>query len=194
MAEGRYDITLGEVPGEIVGINQVGVTMGLVNKHTEPGFMLADGSAVLESEKDEAGFYIGGAGMDGMFMQTPDRYEPVRDEDGSIYAFRHMSRWLTHFTAEEQELIYGHAMNTRDNLVQDLAAALPQLKKAPQVYDLFSNTVKKLCQVPEHDCPRLLADIRAAYKGRNLQSIRERQQAAEKSVKAAKKKRGSFER
>ena len=31
MADGRYDITLGEVPGEIVGIIQVGVTMGLVN-------------------------------------------------------------------------------------------------------------------------------------------------------------------
>ena len=168
--------------------------MGLVNKHTEPGFMLSDGSAVLESEKDESGFYIGGAGMDGMFMQTPDRYEPVRDEDGSIYAFRHMSRWLTHFTAEEQELIYGHAMNTRDNLVQDLAAALPQLKKAPQVYDLFAGTVKKLFQVTEQECPRLLADIRAAYKGRNEQSIRDRQKAAQKSVqKSAHKKRRSFE-
>ena len=40
---GKYDLTLFEVPGEIVGINQVGVTMGLINKHTEPGFVLADG-------------------------------------------------------------------------------------------------------------------------------------------------------
>ena len=36
-----------------------------------------------------------------------------------------------------------------------------------------------------------MADIRAAYKGRNEQDIRERQRAAEKS---AKKKRRSFER
>ena len=76
---GRYDITLGEVPGEIVGIHQVGVTVGLINQHTEPGYLLADGTALLESEKDEAGFYVGGAGMDGMFLRTAERYEPVRD-------------------------------------------------------------------------------------------------------------------
>ena len=113
MAEGRYDITLGEVPGEIVGIHQAGVTMGLFNKHTAPGYMLADGLAVLESEKDEAGFYIGGAGMDGMFMQTPNRYEPVRDEDGKITAFRKMARSVAWFSGEEQELIYEYALNTR---------------------------------------------------------------------------------
>lgn len=184
---GRYDITLGEVPGEIVGINQVGVDVGLVDKHTEPGYMLADGSAVLESEKDESGFYIGGAGMDGMFLRTAERYEPIRDDDGTIYAFRRMSAYLTRFTAEEQALIFQYGMNTRDNLVEDLTAALLQLKKVPQVYDLFAGTVKKLNDVPDHACPRLMADIRAAYKGREVQSIRERQQAA-------KKKRRSFER
>ena len=184
---GRYDLTLFEVPGEIVGINQVGVTMGLINKHTEPGFMLADGSAVLESEKDEAGFYIGGAGMDGMFLQTPARYEPVRDEDGAVYAFRRMSEHLTRFTGEEQQTIFQYAMNTPEHLIEDLTAALPALRKSPQVYGLFASTLEKLKQVPDHDRERLMADIRAAYKGREVQSIRERQQAA-------KKKRRSFER
>jgi hypothetical protein len=190
MEQGRYDITLGEVPAEIIGINQVGVAVGLMDRHTEPGYVLADGTVLLESEKDEAGFYIGGAGMDGMYLATPDRYEPVRDDDGHITAFRHMSRWLTHFTAGERETIFQYGMNTRDNLVQDLAAALPQLKKAPQVYDLFSSTVKKLCQVPDGECRRLMADIRAAYKGREEQSIRDRQRAAQKSVK----KKRSMER
>ena len=188
---GRYNLTLFEVPGEIVGINQVGVTMGLINKHTEPGFVLADNSVVLESEKDEAGFYIGGAGMDGMFLQTPARYEPVRDEDGAVYAFRRMSEHLTRFTAEEQQTIFQYAMNTPEHLIEDLTAALPQLKKAPQVYALFDSTAKKLRQIPPDQCRRLMADIRAAYKGRHEQTIRERQQAAEKS---AKKKRRSFER
>lgn len=188
---GKYDLTLFEVPGEIVGINQVGVTMGLINKHTEPGFVLADGSAVLESEKDEAGFYIGGTGMDGMFLSTPERYEPVRDEDGAVTAFRRMSDYLTHFTAEEQQTIFQYAMNTPEHLIEDLTAALPQLKKAPQVYDLFDSTAKKLRQIPPDKCRRLMADIRAAYKGRSEQVIQERQQAAEKS---AKKKRRSFER
>ena len=188
---GKYDLTLFEVPGEIVGINQVGVTMGLINKHTEPGFVLADGSAVLESEKDEAGFYIGGTGMDGMFLSTPERYEPVRDEDGAVYAFRRMSEHLTRFTGEEQQTIFQYAMNTPEHLIEDLTAALPALRKSPQVYGLFVSTLEKLKQVPEHDRERLMADIRAAYKGRNEQNIQERQRAAEKS---AKKKRRSFER
>ena len=192
---GSYDITLGEVPAEIVGINQVGVPMGLISRRTEPGYMLADGIALLESEKDEAGFYVGGAGMDGMYLQTPARYEPVRDDEGVVYAFRRMSDHVTSFTAGEQALIYAHGMNTRDNLVEDLTAALPALKMSSAVYDLFTSTIEKLSKVPEHDCPRLMADIRAAYKGRHEQEIRERQKAAEKSVqKSTKPKKRSFER
>ena len=187
MADGRYDITLDDVPAQIVEIAQVGVPIGYINRRTDPGYMLANGTALLESEKDEAGFYVGGAGMDGMFLRTAERYEPIRDDDGTIYAFRRMSAYLTRFTAEEQALIFQYGMNTRDNLVEDLTAALPQLKKVPQVYDLFDSTAKKLNDVPDHACPRLMADIRAAYKGREVQSIRERQQAA-------KKKRRSFER
>ena len=188
MAEGRYDITLDDVSAEIVGIRQVGVPMGLINQHTEPGYMLENGTALLESEKDEAGFYIGGAGMDGMFLRTVERYEPVRDEDGAVYAFRRMSEHLTRFTGEEQQTIFQYAMNTPEHLIEDLTAALPALRKSPQVYGLFVSTLEKLKQVPEHDRERLMADIRAAYKGREIQSIRERQK------KAAQKKRRSLER
>ena len=73
MAEGRYDITLGDVPAEIVGISQLGVPIGYTDRRTDPGYMLANGTALLESEKDEAGFYIGGAGMEGMFLRTAER-------------------------------------------------------------------------------------------------------------------------
>ena len=191
MEQGRYDMTLNEVPAQIVEIAQAGVPVGLVDRHMEPGFMLADGTALLESEKDEAGFYVGGTGMDGVFLRTPDRYEPVRDDDGNITAFRQMSSYVTQFTAEEQALIFSHALNTKDNLVEDLASALPALKKSPQVYDLFASTVKKLCQVPDSASRRLMADIRAAYKGREEQSIRDRQKAVQRS---AQKKRRSFER
>lgn len=180
---GKYDLTLFEVPGEIVGINQVGVTMGLINKHTEPGFVLADGSAVLESEKDEAGFYIGGTGMDGMFLSTPERYEPVRDEDGAVYAFRRMSEHLTRFTGEEQQTIFQYAMNTPEHLIEDLTAALPALERDPQTHTLFCETVRKLNQVPSGNCVRLMADLHAAYKSRAEQSVRERQKAARKSAK-----------
>ena len=191
MADGRYDITLDDVPAQIVEIAQVGVPIGYINRRTDPGYMLANGTALLESEKDEAGFYVGGAGMDGMYLRTPARYEPVRDEGGAVIAFRRMNEYLTYFTGEEQQTIFQYAMNTPEHLIEDLTAALPQLKKAPQVYALFDSTAKKLRQIPPDQCRRLMADIRAAYKGRHEQTIRERQQAAEKS---AKKKRRSFER
>ena len=191
MADGRYDITLDDVPAQIVEIAQVGVPIGYINRRTDPGYMLANGTALLESEKDEAGFYVGGAGMDGMYLRTPARYEPVRDEDGAVIAFRRMNEYLTYFTGEEQQTIFQYAMNTPEHLIEDLTAALPALKKSPQVHSLFASTVEKLKQVPSGECQRLMADIRAAYKGRQEQSIRERQRAAEKS---AKKKRRSFER
>ena len=168
-----------------------GVPCGLISKHVEPGFLLVDGTVLLESEKDENGFYIGGAGMDGMYLKTGTLYEPVRDDDGKITSFRRMAGCLGWFTGEEQQTIFQYAMNTPEHLIEDLTAALPALKKSPQVHDLFLSTVEKLKQVPPGECQRLMADIRAAYKGRQEQSIRERQQAAEKS---AKKKRRSFER
>ena len=153
----------------------------------ESGFVLADGTALLESEKDESGFYVGGAGMDGMFLRTNERYEPVRDENGAVTAFRRMSEYLPRFSAEEQALIFQYGMNTRDNLVADLTAALPALARSPQVRGLFASTAEKLKLIPAEDCQRLMADIRAAYKGRSEQSIRERQHAARKP--AGKRKR-----
>ncbi len=53
MAEGRYDITLDDVPAEIVGIRQVGVPMGLINRHTEPGYLLADIRAAYKGRSEQ---------------------------------------------------------------------------------------------------------------------------------------------
>ena len=76
MEHGRYDMTLEDVPGMILSIRQTGVPVGLTATHTEPGFLLSDGTALLECEKDENGFYVGGAGMDGMSLKTGRLYEP----------------------------------------------------------------------------------------------------------------------
>lgn len=59
-----------------------------VNRRNLPGYILANGIALLESERDASGNYIGGAGMDGMYLRTPQRYAPVKNEDGSVRAFR----------------------------------------------------------------------------------------------------------
>ena len=59
-----------------------------MEKHTEPGYLLADGTALLENERDGFGRYRGGAGMDGMYLQTGRLYAPVRGVDGQIKAFQ----------------------------------------------------------------------------------------------------------
>ena len=74
--------------GPEISIAQTGVPCGLTQKRMEPGFLLADGTALLESERDSFGRYRGGAGMDGMYLQTGRLYAPVRDMDGQIKAFQ----------------------------------------------------------------------------------------------------------
>lgn len=74
--------------GPEINIVQSGVPCGLMEKRTEPGYLLADGTALLESERDDFGRYRGGAGMDGMYLQTGQLYAPVRGADGQIRAFQ----------------------------------------------------------------------------------------------------------
>ena len=181
MDQERYKMTLDDVPPWIARVAQKGVPCGLIDKRIEPGYLLVDGTVLLESERDENGFYIGGAGMDGMYLRTGTLYEPVRDEDGKITEFRRMTGCFGWFTGQEQQLIFQYALNTPEHLIEDLTAALPGLKKSPQVHALFSSTIEKLKQVPPGECQRIMADIHAVYQGRNQQSIRERKKAARKS-------------
>lgn len=178
MDDGRYAMTLDEVSAEIIAIRQKGVPCGLIQPCMEAGYLLADGTVLLESEKDENGFYIGGAGMDGMYLRTPQRYEPVRDDSGKVTAFRLMSSYLTRFSGQELEAIFQYGLNTKENLLHDLEAVVRAVKQ-PEIRAVFSGARDKLEPIPPEECRRLMADIRAAYKGRHEQSIRQR--AAAKS-------------
>jgi putative DNA primase/helicase len=57
------------------------------NRRMVPGYVLENGIVLLESEKDEDGSYKGGAGMDGMYLQTGQRYTPVFDGNSVPIAF-----------------------------------------------------------------------------------------------------------
>lgn len=71
-----------------IAIQSRTIPVGLWKKHEEPGYLLTNGFALLESEKDADGNYIGGAGIDGMYTRTPHRFQPVLDESGQPRAFR----------------------------------------------------------------------------------------------------------
>lgn len=83
-------VTHRELMEQVVEIKRTGVPCGLPGQRQrmEPGFVLKNGAVLFESEKDGKGLYIGGAGMDGMYLRTPERYEPLLGADGEILAFR----------------------------------------------------------------------------------------------------------
>lgn len=88
MTDDLSTVTHAELIADVVGIQQTGVPCGLVNRRVEPGYVLANGTVLLESEKDKDGYYIGGAGMDGVYLRTSERYEPLPGLDGKPLAFR----------------------------------------------------------------------------------------------------------
>ena len=173
MEENRYTNTLAEVPAHIVEIKSVGIPMGLINKRTEDGYVLSDGCVVMDSSRDANGFYIGGAGMDGMYLATENRYEPVFDDDCCITAFRQINSYVLNFSPEQQMLIAQYALNTREHLVQDLTemtfAPLPA-----ELIALVRETINMLGYVPDEPCRQMMADLYWVYRERNLRSLQER--------------------
>ena len=77
-----------EMQGPELPIQQEGVPYGLFHPRIEPGYILKNGIALLECEKDAYGNYKGGAGIDGMFLQTGRLFAPVKDEGGPLLSFR----------------------------------------------------------------------------------------------------------
>jgi hypothetical protein len=192
MGNDRYQMTLEEIPGIILDIQQKGALMGTSTNSIESGYLLSNGTALLENEKDENGFYVGGNYVNGEYLKSQERYEPVRNKDGAITGFRQMSAYLHQLSGEEQKLIFQYALNTKNNLLEDLEQIL-KIVKNQQLRQLVSGTCEKLARIPDRECIRLMADIRAAYKERNLESIRQRQKAAQRKPAMRKRKR-SLER
>lgn len=192
MGNDRYQMTLEEIPGIILDIRQKGALMGTSTNRIESGYLLSNGTALLENEKDENGFYVGGNYVNGEYLKSQERYEPVRNKDGAITGFRQMSAYLHQFSGEEQKLIFQYALNTKNKLLEDLEQIL-KIVKNQQLRQLVSATCEKLAIIPDRECIRLMADIRAAYKERNLESIRQRQKAAQRKPAMRKRKR-SLER
>ena len=192
MGNDRYQMTLEEIPGIILDIRQKGALMGTSTNRIESGYLLSNGTALLENEKDENGFYVGGNYVNGEYLKSQERYEPVRNKDGAITGFRQMNAYLHQFSGEEQKLIFQYALNTKSNLLGDLEQIL-KIVNNQQLRQLASSTCEKLARISDQECIRLMADIRAAYKERNLESIRQRQKAAQRKPAMRKRKR-SLER
>ena len=62
MGHDRYAMTLADTPAELVGILREGVPVGLFQNRTEAGYLLEDGTALLEAEKDKMASTSAGRG------------------------------------------------------------------------------------------------------------------------------------
>lgn len=81
--------------GQIIPVKREGVPCGL-DKRIEPGFILADNTVILLSERDEFGYFFGGAGMDGMYLRTQETYMPVFDAGRNLLGFQQaIPHWAT---------------------------------------------------------------------------------------------------
>lgn len=105
--------------GSEINIAQSGVPCDLTRKQMEPGFLLTDGTALLESERDSFGRYRGSAGTDATFPQTGRLYAPVRDTKGEIRAFQEVRP----VTAQAREAAFLAS--------QDDAIAIYRMKISP---------------------------------------------------------------
>ena len=118
--------------GPEIDVTCSGVPYGLIQKRTELGYLLADDTVLLETERDSFGRYRGGAGMDGMYLQTGRLYAPVCSADGEIRAFQEVKP----VTAREREAAFlsaaedGFAIyHVSDSFDPQSCATLAQLKK-----------------------------------------------------------------
>ena len=114
------------IGGEIA-IRQAGVPYGWLYRRMEPGYLLADGTALLECERDSAGRYKGGAGLDGVYLHTGRLYVPVLAEDGKIRAFQEVQP-ENYLAAAEKSMEANY--NQIDNIINNEPAPKPSVRDA----------------------------------------------------------------
>ena len=81
-----------------------------------------------------------------------------------------MNQWVITFTPDEQALIAQYALNTKANLMDDLQEIL-KIRVPASFHTLVQSTLEKLTLIPDEECRRLMADIYAVYRQRNLRSL-----------------------
>lgn len=118
--------------GPEVGVVQKGVPSGWKQERIEPGYILRDGTVLLESERDDSGCYKGGAGMDGMYLRTPEIYRPVYTDDGRLWAFRQVCSAPENYLATTEMTVESNC-NQIDGIINN-EAPKPSLRETLRQY------------------------------------------------------------
>lgn len=139
--------------GPDVDIRQNGVPYGYPKERTEPGYLLRDGTALLERERDASGCYIGGAGMDGMYLKTGQLYRPVYSEEGQLLAFRPVRPAPENYLATA-EMGAEQNYNQIDGIINNEAPKPSLLEQLKQCQEATGQQPAVQNQEPSHDRER----------------------------------------
>lgn len=114
-----------------VGIQARGVEVGFPSEDrtTQPGYVLKNGTVLLESERDPQGLYRAGAGMDGMYLRVPGLYAPLM-LDGKVTDFLEVENPL-----RTAELTMEQNGNMIDGIINNLPPEPPRVKQGYTVLD-----------------------------------------------------------
>lgn len=123
-------VDVGEL-ARFVGIRAEGVEVGFPseNRTTQPGYVLKNGTVLLESERDPQGLYRAGAGMDGMYLRVPGLYAPLV-LDGKVTGFLEVENPL-----RTAELTMEQNANMIDGVLNNLPPEPPRVKQGYKVLD-----------------------------------------------------------
>ena len=67
---------------------EVTVPSSFSARQMEHGYRLSNGTLLMTSQRDAEGYYLGAVGLDGIYLRTGTRFQPVYDEHRHIQAFR----------------------------------------------------------------------------------------------------------
>lgn len=106
--------------GPEILIREREVPCGMMEQRMEPGYVLWNGTVLLESEREESGCYKAGAGLDGMYLQIPEVYRPVYTDDGRLWAFRQVRPAPENYLATAEMSVEGN-YNQIDGIINNEA-------------------------------------------------------------------------
>lgn len=104
--------------GPDILIREREIPYGMWEQRIEPGYILWNGTVLLESERDDSGCYWAGGGLDGMYLRTPELYRPSYTDDGRLWAFRQVRPTPENYLATTEMSVEGN-YNQIDGIINN---------------------------------------------------------------------------
>ena len=148
--------------GPDILIREREVPCGLVEQRIEPGYILWNGTVLLESERDDSGCYLAGGGLDGMYLRTPELYRPSYTDDGRLWAFRQVKPAPENYLATAEMSMEGN-YNQIDGIINNETPKPVILEPENEALFLVNGTVYLHIQTSEDECDYTRDDCFATY-------------------------------